>query len=864
MADEGSPLLSSATSSSSKWIIYLLVGLLLSSFVLIILLGVEVSHTKRIKPPSVASCDASKFPSSYKPYYPQQEEETPESRQRTAVLLRNGTIWTGEGTVLRNYDLLLESGTIREVGEDIRAPAGATIYNLQGAYVTPGLVDMHSHLGVYSYPEDAFGTQDGNELTWPTLPQLRAIDALDPEDPAIPLILQGGITTSLVLPGSGNVMGGQGVFVKLRGGKSVKEMLIPNAPRALKMACGENPKRVYGGKGILPDSRLGVGWRFRQQFFKAAELKQKQDQWDCLSAAGETSSPRPEDLSLEPLVALLRHEAKLMVHCYQVHDLEMMLRTSQEFSFSVTAFHHALEAWKIPDILRPFNLTIATFADNWGFKMEAYDASVWAPKILTDAGISVALKSDHPVIFARYLMHEAAKSHFYGLDEQKALQTVTLNPAKAIGLDNIVGSIHQGKHADIVVWDRYPFSLGAKPNLVFIEGVNYVDNQLPFIPRSAPALAPFNSTGPFACTPSSPLYAIRGVQIYPFSSALPSSIENGTVIVTAGFISCVGSSVDCPIPQGADVYPLPGGVLVPGFVDLFNDLGMVEIPAEAGTSDGFAPDASFVLASEGTRFNVLASRKLSSAWKGGVTTTIAKPMGSNVVTGISAAFFTQGVSLEGSLIKDVTALHIAVGNDARSSSISTEFAELRALFSSPALHPHLAQAVNGTLPVVAFAHSSDTISSLLRLKREFNLTLIILGGAEAHLLAASLAAESVPVILFSRFPPSQFETKQSVENAAAILRTAGVTVALTVDDALFARNLRWEAGFAVANGLSYMDALSSIISVPAQLFGIEDSVRISVGTKANFVAFDGDPLTLDSHVELVGLGSRVDCQPVQY
>jgi imidazolonepropionase-like amidohydrolase len=289
------------------------------------------------------------------------------------------------------------------------------------------------------------------------------------------LIRSGGVTTSLVLPGSGNVQGGQAAYVKLRnvgtvGGKrfikgdcievleingntvvsrysididlqyfcrdigcascsfglQFVEMLLANAPRALKMACGENPKRVYGSMSQTPDSRLGIGWLQRKQWYAAAQLKAQQDQWECANATGQVSEPYPEDIALEPLVAVLRNQARLMVHCYKVEDFEMMLRTANEFGFKIATFQHALEAWKIPDIMAANNVTIATFADSWGFKMEGFDASVKAPWILKQNGVNIALKSDHPVVFAKYLMFEAGKAHHYGLDAESALQAVTI------------------------------------------------------------------------------------------------------------------------------------------------------------------------------------------------------------------------------------------------------------------------------------------------------------------------------------------------------------------------------------------------------------------------------------------------------
>ncbi len=385
------------------------------------------------------------------------------------VLLRHATLWPGTGAVLPDTDLLLQNGHIAAIGKDLPLPAGANAIEAKGRIITPGLVDMHSHLGVYASPTSR-AHADGNEMTAPTTPFLRAIDSFDPEDAAIARGVAGGVTTSLILPGSGNLMGGQALYIKLFG-HTVAEMQIPGAPRALKWALGENPKRVYGGRGQLPMSRMGSAWAIRQKLNEAQEVQDSQQRWDK-EVAHTTARPNRPDL--EPLQALLRGEALLQVHCYEVHDIETLVRLSEEFHFKVAAIHHALEAWKVPQLLREHHIGVATFADLWGFKMEAYDASVHAPAILQAAGVLLALKTDHPVVESRDLMNEAAKAHHYGLAEQAALAAVTRNPAQAIGLLDRIGTLEVGKEADVVVWPGSPLTLGARPERVFIQGVQVV------------------------------------------------------------------------------------------------------------------------------------------------------------------------------------------------------------------------------------------------------------------------------------------------------------------------------------------------------------------------------------------------------
>jgi imidazolonepropionase-like amidohydrolase len=205
----------------------------------------------------------------------------------------------------------------------------------------------------------------------------------------------------------------------------------------------------------------------RAKFESAYNLMKKQESW-C--SEDKPLGAFPNDRSLDSLISLIRHEARLNNHCYQIQDFEMMFRLSDEFGFNITTFHHALEAWKIPDLIKKRDISVATFSDLWGYKYEAYDASVRGPKILYDAGVNTIIKTDHPVTFAKYLMWEAAKASHYGLPAQAAMASVTINPAMASGLCDRIGSIVEGKHADLVVWDRNPMLLGAKPNQVFIEG----------------------------------------------------------------------------------------------------------------------------------------------------------------------------------------------------------------------------------------------------------------------------------------------------------------------------------------------------------------------------------------------------------
>jgi len=345
----------------------------------------------------------------------------PASGQKASILLRNVTLFDGQSFVKGPVDILFAKGVIKSVmaaSESIPGVESLEILDLEGRYVTPGLVDMHSHHLVQTWP-DLVATSDGNEMnpdTGPLTPFVRALDSMKAYDFGTRIIASGGITSSLILPGSANIMGGEGFLVKnyLLGGKDgeevVEELLLEHGipkherRRYMKMACGENPKRVY------THTRMGNAWIFRKQMSRAKDLLEKQDDW-CLSAAAalessdevaiaslvgiESPVTAVEALELDSTVAMLRGTIGVNVHCYETEDFEDMLLHSHEFGFRIQALHHALSAWKIPELLKDQgqNITIATFSDFGLYKKEAYDTNVWAGKILSDHGVPVAYKS---------------------------------------------------------------------------------------------------------------------------------------------------------------------------------------------------------------------------------------------------------------------------------------------------------------------------------------------------------------------------------------------------------------------------------------------------------------------------------------
>ena len=340
----------------NKLLTYVCIGLILLAVIIIGFIAVSLERVEQegdhTRYATVDECVIAHSPHSR----PVTAKARPADGVTRELLLQNCTLHDGRGNVLEAHDILMEGGVIKEIGTNLAIVSNNT-YNVEGRHCTPGLIDMHSHLGVYSWPGDLWGTQDGNEMTDPITPQMMAIDAFNPTDRALNWTRTGGIVTSQILPGSGNAMGGEGLVVKHKVSPYIHDLIVADAPRLLKMACGENPKRVYGSRNIMPMSRMGTVWLMRNAFHQARESLENQRRWCGEEEAGR---PYPYDPMNDGLIALLMGQARLHNHCYMVHDFQAILRLTQEFGYKVSAFHHSLEAWKIPNLLH--NITIATWA----------------------------------------------------------------------------------------------------------------------------------------------------------------------------------------------------------------------------------------------------------------------------------------------------------------------------------------------------------------------------------------------------------------------------------------------------------------------------------------------------------------------
>jgi imidazolonepropionase-like amidohydrolase len=386
------------------------------------------------------------------------------------TVIKNATILTASHGTIKNGSVYVKDGKIAAMGETVDAPASATVIDAQGKYLTPGIVDSHSHIAL---------DDDVNEATSPVTPHMMMKDAFDYQDKAIYRALAGGVTTSLLLHGSANMIGGQAIVIKHKYGDSRDDLLFPNAPRSIKFASGENPKRVYGSRDQLPSTRMGNFEVQRQALVEAQDYMHEWDNYNDKVKRGEKDAKLPKhDLKLEALADVLRGKMFVQIHCYRADEMLTEMAMAKEFGYKLRAFHHALEAYKVADQLAANNVGIATFADWWGYKQEAWDAIPWNAVMAMRKGVKVAIKSDSED-YTRRLNQEAGKAIRYGgATEEEALQMITLNAAWIVGVENRVGSIDVGKDADLVLWDGYPLSSYGVPEKVMIDGEVYFDRSL--------------------------------------------------------------------------------------------------------------------------------------------------------------------------------------------------------------------------------------------------------------------------------------------------------------------------------------------------------------------------------------------------
>ena len=429
----------------------------------------RAADTTRVAPMlgAVSTPNADPFPSTYRPF------------PSRPTLIRNVTIMTAAGPTIRGGSVLMRDGKIAEVGATVAAPADALVIDGTGKYVTPGIIDTHSHIGAGGVPGDnGSQTNDVNEATAPVTAHVWVEHSVWPQDAQFPRTLAGGVTTIQVLPGSANLIGGRSATLKVVPSRTVQGMKFPDAKYGLKMACGENPKRVYAQRG--PSTRMGNVAGYRAAWIQAEGYRRRWDKWN----GNRQGDPPARDLGLETLAEVLRGNILVHNHCYRADEMAQMIDIAMEFGYRIRSFHHGVEAYKVADLLAANDISASVWADWGGFKLEAADGVRANPALLQRAGARTIIHSDDASGEQR-LNQEAAKAMAEGnrigvpVSEDDAIKWLTINAAWALGIDDRTGSLQTGKNADVVLWSANPFSVYARAEKVWIDGAMLFDRTDP-------------------------------------------------------------------------------------------------------------------------------------------------------------------------------------------------------------------------------------------------------------------------------------------------------------------------------------------------------------------------------------------------
>ncbi|KAH6661396.1 carbohydrate esterase family 9 protein [Truncatella angustata] len=832
--------------------------------------------------------------------------------QNETIALRNATLFDGVSFASAPVDIIFSKGLITAVSPASSAESileNGAQYNLDGRYVTPGLVDMHSHHLEMPWP-GVEAVDDGNEmheLFGPLTPFVKITESLKAYDKATKIIASGGVTSSLLIPGSANIMGGEGTVVKniAKAGELgeyvVEEMLlehginIEDRHRYMKFACGENPKRVYG------HTRMGLAYMLRRHLTRAKELMDDQDAWCDAATKLRTDAQRiyfteekgrlPEQLELESTIALIRGQVAMHNHCYEPQDFETMLGVVQEFGIHVRAFHHAIEAWQVPEMIKAYggNITIATFASDSLYKHEAYHPSLYAGAILDAHGLAVAYKSDHgdESTNAKYILSQAAAGHAFHLPAEKALQSVTSIPAKAIDQGNRIGYVRVGYDADIVVWDDHPLSIGTTPQQVFIDGVatlNSRDVQVSTGSSMESAVKTRRISEPpvmrqryqpedtesfcASAKRQSTSFVIQGIRksFLDNHSDLSASVsttgaDNLTLVVHAGRVSCLDTSALCAkeitaTSDDAVHVTLQNGHLLPGLTAVTYSLGMKEIYMEEDTGNGVAraKDIKDPASVDYAKYGVyLDGKAFARARVGGITRAITAPefptvdwQPSGLVQGVSVGIRTSGTKtiLNGGIFQDEVGLHVVIGQANRGiGSVSMAIKTLRTILTEnkgKGNESAFGLVADGRMPVLINVDSVPHTQQIVLLKKDFpNVNIVIDGGHGAPLLAEELAAANISVILSKTRPaPAHFDTKDTLvgppltRSPASVLSEAGVHYAISVADEMADSRIHdlvleasWVAKYA---GLTEHEAVQLVTKNVETILGLKPSKDIVV------------------------------------
>ena len=816
----------------------------------------------------------------------------------------NATLYTGvDDKPIEKATLLIKDGKILEVGpaESVKLPPNYQKVDLKGGVIIPGLVDTHSHIGLWSKP-NVPANSDGNEMSGPVQSGVRALDSIDPNDPGIRMATAGGITTANIMPGSGNVIGGQTLYAKLRG-KSVEEMQLFGDNKGvkilggLKMANGENPKGYGKTKGQAPFTRMKVAALQREQFVKAKEYLEKM----------KTDKKPDRDVSLEPLVEVLEKKRTVHFHCHRADDLMTAIRISEEFGFELV-LQHATEGYRVAEMLAKKKIPVSlTLIDSPGGKAETMGLLEENAAILDKAGVPVCINTDDGITESRFFLRTGSLAMRGGMTEAAALRALTITPAKILHLEDRIGSLEKGKDADFVILNGAPFSVYTKVQQTWIDGRKVFDSGLAYdatlrdggfllpkgieIPKVTDAKAPVNEVEvPAAMGVPAPATA-KGVIVIQASRVHTGTgppIDNGVVVVRDGKIVAVGRAGDVQAPEGANV--IRTAQVSPGLIDAFTVAGIAgawNIPADQDQDEPSDPNQSDLRVLDG--FNPLEPL-LEFLRANGVTVVHSTAGRANVIAGTSGVFRCDGRTTEGATLNKGFAMLVNLGEAPKdafkgkapgtrmgtAALVRKQLAEAQAYAAKKGTVPNNPKheawlpALEGKVPVIFAAHRADDIRTGIRIAEEFKLKPVIALGTEAWMMADELAKKKIPVIVHPTMQRAagSMETSHTLLANAAILQKAGVQVLLGTAYEGYVpkiRNLRSEAAMAAANGLGHAAAMKMVTLDAAKFLGIDKTHgSLEVGKAADLVLYDGDPFEHSTHVVLTIMNGKVAYDRAEY
>jgi imidazolonepropionase-like amidohydrolase len=825
------------------------------------------------------------------------------------LVFRGATIWPASGAPIENGILVVQDGKIIAIGaaDQVTVPPDARVLDMSGKTIIPGLVDTHSHIGIYPRPAVP-ANQDGNEATGPVTPGIRAMDAIDPDDPGIRMALSGGVTTANIMPGSSNVIGGQTIYVKLRG-RTIEEMKIPTTKvvGGLKMANGENPKG-YGRRQLAPATRMKVAALQREQFIKAREYQKKWQAYQKARDAGEKPKSVPErDLALEPLVEVLERKRTVHFHSHRADDLMTAARIAEEFGFELV-LHHVTEGYRVADHLAQHHIPCSlTLVDSPGGKLEAAAIIEESAGILHKAGIKLAINTDDFITDSRIFLRTASAAIRGGIPDEEVLKAVTLNPAEMLHLEDRIGSLEKGKDADFVILTGPPFSTYTHVLETYIDGKRVFDRanphdrayqtggfaltdpaRLPPSPKDATPLDPAAvpaAAGGAGVPPSKPnRLAISAGRLH---TATHGTIVDGVIVIENGKIQAIGRRSDVTIPEGARL--LTAADVTPGFIDANTVVGlsgMLNTPADQDQDETTDPNQADCRALDGFNPN---EPHVQFIRQQGVTIVQACPGRANVIAGQAGIFRTAGRTVEQMTLRFPSAIVMNLGEIPKA-TYPNKYPNTRmgvaglirtALMQTqenarkkdsakeedkrPARNPKieaLEPALKGEIPVLFAAHRANDIETALRIAREYHLKPVLTLATEGYLVADSIAAAKVPVVAHPTMQRiGSLETYNTYLGNAAALAARGIPVSIGTAYEGYVpkqRVLRYEAAMAAVNGLGFEGALKAITIDAARLLGLEDRYgSLDSGKQADIVLFDGDPFENRTHVLYTIMDGRV-------